>query len=116
MNTIITIISIVTTYQWEINQMYVKSAFLNHDIHEDIYMLQPSGFPIAETSSFVCKLNKCLYGLKQTPRSWYEKIDTYFLKHGFKKCISYPNLYVKNFDDDVLIAVLCVDDLILTED
>ena len=43
-----------------------------------------------------------------------KNIDTYFLKNGFKKCRYDPNIYVKNFDDDVLIVVLYADDLILT--
>jgi hypothetical protein len=114
MNTIRTIISLVASYQWELHQMDVKSVFLNGDLHEDIYMQQPPGFITTETSSLVCKLNKSLYGLKQAPRAWYEKIDTYFLKNGFKRCISDPNLYVKNFGDEFLIVVLYVDDLIIT--
>ena len=64
--------------------MGANSVFLNGDIHEDIYMQQPHDFITVETSSLVCKLNKTLYGLKQAPRAWYEKIDTYFLKNGFK--------------------------------
>ena len=77
-------------------------------------MQQPPGFITYETSSLVCNLNKSLYGLKHTPRAWYEKVDTYFLKNGFKRCRSDPNMYVKIFDGDVLIVVLYVDDLILT--
>ena len=44
-----------------------------------------------------------LYGLKQAPRAWYDKIDAYFLTNGFKWCKSDPNLFVKNFGDNVLI-------------
>ena len=77
-------------------------------------MKQPHGFILVETSSLVCKLNQSLYVLKQAPRAWYEKIDTYFLSNGFKKCISDPTLYVKNFGDDILIIVLYLDDLIIT--
>ena len=78
-------------------------------------MQQSLGFISVETSIFLCKLNKYLYGLKHAPRAWYEKIDTYFLKNGFAWCIYNPNLYVKNFGDDFLIVVLYVDDLILTD-
>jgi len=114
MNTIITILSLVASSRWEIHQMNVKSAFLNGDFTEEIYMQQPSGFIFAESSSLVCKLHKSLYGLKQTSRAWYDKIDAYFLNNGFKRCISDPNLYVKNFGDNFLIIVLYVDDLITT--
>ena len=78
------------------------------------FIQQPLGFIPLETPSLVCKLNKSLYGLKHEPRAWYEKIYTYFLKNGFKQCISYTNLYVKKFDDDFLLVVLHVDDIILT--
>jgi hypothetical protein len=52
--------------------------------------------------------------LNKTPRAWYEKIDTHFLQSGFRWCQYDPNMYVKFFEDDVLIVVLYVDDLILT--
>ena len=72
----------------------LKSAFLNGDLNEEIYMQQPLGFINAGSSNLVCKLHKSLYGLKQAPRAWYDKIDGYFLKNGFKHCISNPNLYI----------------------
>ena len=68
-------------------------------------MQQPLDFISAESSSLVCKLHKSLYDLKQAPRAWYDKIDAYFLTNGFKRCISYPNLYVKKFGDNVLIII-----------
>jgi hypothetical protein len=77
-------------------------------------MQQPPSFIIAETLSMVCKLNKSLYGLKQAPRAWYEKIDIFFLKNGFKWFIYDLNLYVKHFGDEFLIVVLYADDLIIT--
>ena len=57
--------------------MDVKCAFLNGDIIEDIYMQKPQGFVI--NPYFVCMLKKSLYGLKQTPRAWYAKIDGFLL-------------------------------------
>ena len=77
-------------------------------------MQGPLGFINAESSNLVCKLHKSLYGLKQEPRAWYDKIDVYFMKNGFKHCISDPNMYVQNFGTNILIVVLYVDDLIIT--
>ena len=94
--------------------MGVKHDFLNNDINGDIYVYQSPGSISTKSSSLVCKLNKSLYGLKQAPRAWYDKIDAYFLTNGFKHCIYDPNLYVKNFGDNILIIVLYVDDLIIT--
>ena len=76
-------------------------------------MQQPPCFIIAETSSLEWKLYKSLYGLKHAPRAWYEKIEAYFLKNGFKRCIFDPNMYVKKFYDDILIVVLYLDDIII---
>jgi len=63
----------------------------------------------------VCKLKKALYGLKHAPRSWYEKIDSFFLQLGFMRRKSDPNMYTK-FDEKghVVLISLYVDDLIIT--
>jgi hypothetical protein len=114
MNKIRTILTLSTSYKWEIHQMDVKSSFLNGDLNEDIYMQQSPGFVTAKNSKLVCKLHKSLYSLKQAPRAWYDKIDSHFLKNGFKRCISNPNLYVKDFGDNFFIISLYVDDLIIT--
>ena len=97
MSTIRTIISLISSYQGEVHKMDVKSAFFNGDICEYIYMKQPPGFVTVETLSLVCKLNNSINCIKHAPRAWYEKIDAYFLKNGFKRCVSDPNLYVKKF-------------------
>ena len=76
-------------------------------------MQQHHGFIYVESSSLVCKSHKSLYGLKQVPRAWYDKIDAYFLKNGLKWCIYDLNLYVKKFGDNILIIVLYVYDLII---
>jgi hypothetical protein len=52
---------------WKIHQMDVKSAFLNGDLQEDVYMQQPPSFEIAGKEHKVYKLIKALYGLKQAP-------------------------------------------------
>eukprot|EP00253_Pinus_taeda_P003637 PITA_03637 len=68
MNSIYLVLSIATSFKWEVHQMDVKSAFLHGNLHEEIYMEHPIGF-IQTYSSLVCRLKKSLYGLKQAPRA-----------------------------------------------
>ena len=55
--------------EWIVHQIDIKTAFLHGLADMDIYMNQPPGF--VDGKGFVCKLKKCLYGLKQSPRAWF---------------------------------------------
>eukprot|EP00253_Pinus_taeda_P026348 PITA_26348 len=113
MNSVRLVLSLATSFKWEVHQMDVKSAFLHGDLHEEIYMEQPIGF-IQTDSSLVCHLRKSLYGLKQAPRAWYAKMDTFLLEYGFSRCHSDNTVYTKKEGKALIILVLYVDDLILT--
>ena len=93
--------------------MDVKSAFLYGDREEEIYMQQPQGFVKDGEEHLVCRLRKSLYGLKQTPRAWYSKINEFFVTNGFKKRKADPDVYVKHIKDEIVNIVLYVDDLSL---
>ena len=95
--------------------MDVKTAFLNGIIQEDVYIEQPQGFEIHGKESHVCKLNKALYGMKQAPRAWYSRIDSYLQQMWFQKSEADPNLYFIMVGDDLLILPLYVDDLFINE-
>lgn len=51
-----------------VHQMNVKSVFLNGDMDEEIYLLQPKSFMITEQGNKACKLKNTLYGMKQSPK------------------------------------------------
>ena len=57
-------------------------------------------------------MRKALHGLKQAPRAWYSRIDSYLLENGFEKCEGEPTLYINQKDGKILIVVFYVDDVI----
>lgn len=71
------------------------------------------GFDVHGRDSHVCKLNRALYGLKQSPWAWYMQIDNYLQSMGFTKSEADPNLYYIQLKGEPLILVLYVDDLFL---
>ena len=94
-NTIRCILALGAALDLEIHQMNVKTAFLNGESEEDIYMHQPQGFEVKDSEHLVCKLKKSLYGLKQSPRAWYQRIDHFFTKEGFTRSEADHSLYIK---------------------
>ena len=78
-------LSVATAFDFEVEQMDVKTTFLHRDLEEEIFMKQPEGYVVKGKKELVCKLKTSLYGLKQSPRMWYPKFDTYMLGHGFTR-------------------------------
>ncbi|KAH9768292.1 Integrase catalytic domain-containing protein [Citrus sinensis] len=96
-----------------VHKMDVKTAFLNGDLDEEIYMEQPEGFVLPGNEKKVCKLVKSLYGLKQAPKQWHEKFDSVILSHGFKHNNADKCIYFKFTNDFGVIICLYVDDLLI---
>nr|GFB42841.1 retrovirus-related Pol polyprotein from transposon TNT 1-94 [Tanacetum cinerariifolium] len=93
-------------------QMDVKTAFLHGSLKEDVYVCQPEGFIDADHPSHVYKLKKALYGLKQAPRAWYDELSKFLLQsHFFKRTIDLT-LFIRRFQDDILVVQVYVDDII----
>ena len=74
--------------------MDVKTAFLNGDLYENVYMAQSKGFVVKGKEHMGCRLKKSIYGLKQASRQWYLKFDETIRKFGFKE----------NEEDDILLS------------
>ncbi|KAH0751737.1 hypothetical protein KY285_004885 [Solanum tuberosum] len=106
------LIAFVAFMGFKLFQMDVKSAFLNGDLKEKVYVKQPPRFEDADHPNHVFKLNKDLYGLKQTPRSWYERLPKFLLKNGFKRGKIYNTLFLMKREQKLFIIQVYVDDII----
>ena len=71
------LLSLDATFDLRVEKMDVKTTFPHGDLDEEIYIQQPKGFTTKGNKELVCKLKKSLYDLKQSPRMWYQKFDTY---------------------------------------
>ncbi|WJX13359.1 hypothetical protein P8452_03755 [Trifolium repens] len=97
---------------FKLYQMDVKSAFLNGYINEEVYVKQPPGFEDNEHPDYVFKLKRALYGLKQTPRAWYDRLSKFLIKNGYSRGKVDTTLFIKRKGKDVLLVQIYVDDII----
>jgi hypothetical protein len=97
----------------EIHHMDVKNAFLQGELHDEIYICQPEGFEWQGSESKVCKLNKAMYGLKQGSKQWNRKIDTTLKLIKFQQSKTEQCIYYINAGGKIQIIAVYVDDLII---
>ncbi|THG93569.1 hypothetical protein EW026_g7700 [Hermanssonia centrifuga] len=108
------LLALAAVHNLEIHQMDVKSAFLNGDLNEEIYMQCPPGFKAKDGN--VWKLNKSLYGLKQASCEWYKRVCAEFKTMGFTRSDHDHAIFFKYEDGHLLIAAVYVDDMLLISD
>eukprot|EP00253_Pinus_taeda_P009951 PITA_09951 len=109
-----TVLALVALFDLELQQLDVKTAFLHGDLDEEIYMEQPEGFFQHRNAKFVCRLKKSLYGLKQSPRQWYKKFDSFMLSQRYVRSEYDHCVYFKQLNNGMfIILVLYVDDMLL---
>jgi hypothetical protein len=115
MSSIRTVAQIAAQNDLILHQMDVKTAYLNADIDCEIYMEQPEGFEQkgGNDETFVWKLNKSLYGLKQSGRNWNKMLDKHFSDNGFVQSPSDHCVYTKTKNDDMTVVLVWVDDIII---
>ncbi|GJU99685.1 putative ribonuclease H-like domain-containing protein [Tanacetum coccineum] len=95
-----------------IYQMNVKTAFLNGELKEEVYVSQPEGFVDQDNPSHVYKIKKALYGLKQAPRAWYDMLSSFLISQQFTKGVVDPTLFTRHAGNDILLVHIYVDDII----
>ncbi|GKC79583.1 retrovirus-related pol polyprotein from transposon TNT 1-94 [Tanacetum coccineum] len=92
--------------------MDVKTAFLNGELKEEVYVSQPEGFVNQDNSSHVYKLKKALYGLKQAQRAWYDMLSSFLISQQFTKGTVDPTLFTRHARNEILLVHIYVDDII----
>ena len=109
------LLALVAQFDLELVQLDVKTAFLHGNLSEEIYICQPEGYEEKGKENLVCKLNKSLYGLKQSPRQWYLRFDKVMKDFGYTRsqydhCVYHKQtregtyVYLLIYVDDMLIA------------
>ena len=111
--TIRTLLALAAVQDLEVHQLDVKTAFLNGDLSEEIYMRQPPGFVDSQHPNFALGLHKTLYGLKQAAREWNRKLHSVMVALGFTRSSSDPCFYHRGHGPDLVFVLVYVDDCIL---
>ncbi|GJX39842.1 retrovirus-related pol polyprotein from transposon TNT 1-94 [Tanacetum coccineum] len=83
--------------------MDVKTAFLNGNLREEVYVSQPDGFVDPDKPNYVYKLKKALYGLKQAPRAWYDMLSSFLISNDFSKGLVDPTLFIRREGNELIL-------------
>ncbi|KAL8146620.1 hypothetical protein AgCh_004375 [Apium graveolens] len=98
--------------KFKLYQMDIKSAFLNGYLKEEVYVKQPPGFIHEKYPNYVYKLKKSVYGLRQSPRCWYERLSQFLVNNGFIRGTLDPTLFIFHKRDNFLLVQVYVDDIV----
>ncbi|CAM9971317.1 unnamed protein product [Discosporangium mesarthrocarpum] len=114
MSSVRLLLSLAAENNWDLVHLDVKTAFLQSELNEEIYVRQPRGFEKHSPSRapYACRLRRSLYGLCQSPASWFSTIHQFLLDIELKSCLADPCVYVKG--SGTVILVLYVDDIIIS--
>ena len=105
-------LALVNYWDLECHQVDIKAAFLNGELEETIYCAPPEGSNI-DNGKFVLKLNKSLYGLKQSPRCFNQKLDSWFCSKGLIPTTSDSCIYYSVQNNTLLLLCVHVDDQLI---
>ena len=109
---IIIFLAYAANANFKVYQMDVKSAFLNGELEEEVYVQQPPGFEDLNFLDFVYRLLKALYGLKQAPRAWYETLSQFLIENHFTIGTIDKTFFHRNFNGSSIFVQIYVDDII----
>ena len=108
------LLALVAQFDLELVQLDVKTAFLHGTLDEEIYMSQPDGFKVPGHENWACKLSKSLYGLKQSPRQWYKRFDSFMINQKYTRSQFDHCVYFRKLQDGTFVYLLLyVDDMLI---
>ena len=111
-STLRALLAVIVEKGLQLHQLDVKTAFLNGDLEEVIYMRQTPGYEQGGLK-MVCRLHKSLYGLRQAPRAWHAKLKSELESMGFTASTADASLFVRNQGDNVEYLLIYVDDILI---
>ncbi|CAN7087858.1 unnamed protein product [Brassica rapa subsp. narinosa] len=114
LHTIRIVLSLAVNLGWGLWQMDVKNAFLQGELEDEVYMHPPPGLEHLVKRGNVLRLKKAIYGLKQSPRAWYNKLSTTLNGRGFKKSELDHTLFTLTTSSGMIALLVYVDDIIIT--
>ncbi|GJR89891.1 retrovirus-related pol polyprotein from transposon TNT 1-94 [Tanacetum coccineum] len=112
LETIRIFLAFATHMNMVVYQMDVKTAFLNCNLREEVYVSQPDGFVDPDNPNHVYKLKKALYGLKQAPCAWYDMFSSFLISQDFSKGSVDPTLFIRKKGKELVLVQVYVDDII----
>lgn len=110
------LLSIAGKRNYYVKHFDAKTAFLNGTIKEEIYMKPPPGQILRGEENLVYKLNRSIYGLKQSARAWNETLNIALRRHGFEACPADPCLYTSTSTGPKVYLIVYVDDMIIASE
>ncbi|HEV7738443.1 MAG TPA: reverse transcriptase domain-containing protein, partial [Chlamydiales bacterium] len=106
------LLALAAALDWEIHQIDIKTAFLNGDLEEEIYMEQPEGFVVEGQETKTGRLVKSIYGLKQASRRWHHHLRQTLLEDNYSELIaSDVSIFFKREGNNIIIILVYVDDM-----
>ncbi|KAM6566340.1 hypothetical protein CsatA_025468 [Cannabis sativa] len=112
------LLAISTIKHWHMLQIDINNAFLNGDLNEEVYMTLPPGLNLPASvptgTKLVCKLQKSIYGLRQSSRQWYKKLTAALIHEGFQQSQADYTLFTKGNNDTFIALLVYVDDIVIT--
>ena len=108
-------LSMAALCSWPLFQLDIKNAFLHGDLAKEVYMEQPPGFVAQRESGLVCRLRRSLYGLKQSPRAWFDRFSSVVQEFGMlHSTTDHSVFYYHNSSGQCIYLVVYVEEIVIT--